>query len=263
MRKVVLPRRPCTLLMTHATFVPLVFQPHPAGEMRQRAAAFREQLRRRRTVRDFSSQAVDSEVIEDCLLAPAGGAPKRSQPATLALRGRERPSDQETDSRGSGKRGARVLPRPRAAGVARRAGPARHRRPEAVSRNRAVSDRDLRAELRRVAGRPQGQELLRSGISRHRDWHVDHRDPPCRSRLADAHTQPDGLSTTPFSTAHPTRNPICCSWSAIRPRAPSCRTSARSRSPRSPRSSSGGQPFPPGRRLTVCRFLTISLSLNR
>ena len=42
--------------------------------MRQRAAAFREQLRRRRTVRDFSSQAVDPKVIEDCLLA-AGGAP--------------------------------------------------------------------------------------------------------------------------------------------------------------------------------------------
>ena len=60
--------------MTDATFVPLVFQPQPAGEMRQRAAAFREQLRRRRTVRDFSSQAVDLEVIEDCLLA-AGGAP--------------------------------------------------------------------------------------------------------------------------------------------------------------------------------------------
>ena len=42
--------------------------------MRQRAAAFREQLRRRRTVRDFSSQAVDPEVIENCLLA-AGSAP--------------------------------------------------------------------------------------------------------------------------------------------------------------------------------------------
>jgi len=42
--------------------------------MRQRAAAFREQLRRRRTVRDFSSQAVDPELIEDCLLA-AGSAP--------------------------------------------------------------------------------------------------------------------------------------------------------------------------------------------
>jgi iodotyrosine deiodinase len=60
--------------MTDATFVPLVFHPQPAAEMRQRAAAFREQLRRRRTVRDFSSQAVDPEVIEDCLLA-AGGAP--------------------------------------------------------------------------------------------------------------------------------------------------------------------------------------------
>lgn len=60
--------------MTDATFVPLVFEPQPAGQMRQRAAAFREQLRRRRTVRDFSSQAVDPEVIEECLLA-AGGAP--------------------------------------------------------------------------------------------------------------------------------------------------------------------------------------------
>ena len=42
--------------------------------MTQRAAAFREQMRRRRTVRYFSDRAVAREIIEDCLLV-AGSAP--------------------------------------------------------------------------------------------------------------------------------------------------------------------------------------------
>lgn len=42
--------------------------------MRERAAEFFSEIRRRRTVRDFSPQAVPREVIEDCLRA-AGSAP--------------------------------------------------------------------------------------------------------------------------------------------------------------------------------------------
>lgn len=42
--------------------------------MRRRAAAFRGEIARRRTVRHFSSREVDREVIADCLLA-AGSAP--------------------------------------------------------------------------------------------------------------------------------------------------------------------------------------------
>jgi nitroreductase len=43
-------------------------------EMRERAASFRGEMGRRRSVRDFSSEAVPRKVIEECLLA-AGSAP--------------------------------------------------------------------------------------------------------------------------------------------------------------------------------------------
>jgi len=47
---------------------------YPAAEMVERARAFRADLARRRTVRDFDTRAVPREVIEECLLA-AGSAP--------------------------------------------------------------------------------------------------------------------------------------------------------------------------------------------
>lgn len=42
--------------------------------MKQRAAVFREEMQRRRPVRQFSDRPVPREIIEDCLLA-AGSAP--------------------------------------------------------------------------------------------------------------------------------------------------------------------------------------------
>ena len=61
--------------MPEPKFVPLrVYQGYPPHEMLQRAAAFRVQLQRRRTVRHFSSRPVERRIIEDCLLA-AGTAP--------------------------------------------------------------------------------------------------------------------------------------------------------------------------------------------
>ena len=50
------------------------YREYPVREMRARARAFREEVRRRRTVRDFSPRPVPREIIEDCLLA-AGSAP--------------------------------------------------------------------------------------------------------------------------------------------------------------------------------------------
>jgi iodotyrosine deiodinase len=50
------------------------YRQYPPKEMRQRAADFYADIRRRRTVRDFSDQPVDPEIIQDCLLA-AGTAP--------------------------------------------------------------------------------------------------------------------------------------------------------------------------------------------
>lgn len=56
-------------------FVPLsTYREYSVGEMKHRAAAFRDELQRRRTVRYFSDRPVPREVIEDCLLA-AGSAP--------------------------------------------------------------------------------------------------------------------------------------------------------------------------------------------
>lgn len=61
--------------MTAARFVPLTdYREHPVDEMKRRARRFYEEMRRRRTVRDFSDRPVPREVIERCLLA-AGRAP--------------------------------------------------------------------------------------------------------------------------------------------------------------------------------------------
>lgn len=56
-------------------FVPLTtFIERAPEEMKMRSREFYEELRRRRTVRDFSPRPVDRQVIEDCLRA-AGTAP--------------------------------------------------------------------------------------------------------------------------------------------------------------------------------------------
>ena len=61
--------------MTKSKLVPLAsYQEYPPEQMIQRAAAFRKDMQRRRSVRTFSSRPVPREVIEDCLLT-AGSAP--------------------------------------------------------------------------------------------------------------------------------------------------------------------------------------------
>lgn len=61
--------------MSRADFEPLdTYREVPADEMREAAHSFLETMRRRRTVRDFSSRPVPRDIIEDCLLA-AGTAP--------------------------------------------------------------------------------------------------------------------------------------------------------------------------------------------
>lgn len=61
--------------MSPARFVPLsAYERLPEDEMRRRAEAFLDEMRRRRTVRDFSDLPVPRDIIETCLLA-AGTAP--------------------------------------------------------------------------------------------------------------------------------------------------------------------------------------------
>jgi iodotyrosine deiodinase len=56
-------------------FLPLTsYREYSPEEMAKRAAAFKEEMWRRRTVRQFSTQPVSRSVIEDCLLV-AGSAP--------------------------------------------------------------------------------------------------------------------------------------------------------------------------------------------
>jgi nitroreductase len=61
--------------MSKPRFQPLPsYREVPVEEMRTRAAAFYEEVRRRRTVREFSDRSVPRGIIETCLLA-AGTAP--------------------------------------------------------------------------------------------------------------------------------------------------------------------------------------------
>ena len=61
--------------MTHSAFVPLpAYQTYSIEEMMRRAADFYSDIRRRRTVREYSDRPVPREVIENCLRA-AGTAP--------------------------------------------------------------------------------------------------------------------------------------------------------------------------------------------
>ncbi len=56
-------------------FIPLPnYKEYSIDEMQKRAAGFYEDIKRRRTVRDFSDRPVPKEIIEKCLLA-AGTAP--------------------------------------------------------------------------------------------------------------------------------------------------------------------------------------------
>lgn len=61
--------------MKQPKFIPLTaYQEYPVEEMRRRALEFYAEVRRRRTVREFSDRPVPREIIEDCLRA-AGTAP--------------------------------------------------------------------------------------------------------------------------------------------------------------------------------------------
>ncbi|GAA6151028.1 nitroreductase family protein [Pseudoteredinibacter isoporae] len=60
--------------MSEYPFIPLDFKPMPEAEMKAKAESFYDMIKRRRTVRDFSSKPVPRAVIEHALKA-AGTAP--------------------------------------------------------------------------------------------------------------------------------------------------------------------------------------------
>lgn len=66
--------------MAEPIFVPLAtYREYPVEEMKDRASEFEAEIRRRRTVREFSERPVPREIIENCLRS-AGTAPN-GQPA--------------------------------------------------------------------------------------------------------------------------------------------------------------------------------------
>lgn len=61
--------------MKEYNFVPLsTYQEYPEDEMKSRAANFYAEMKRRRTIREFSDRPVPREIIDNCLLT-AGTAP--------------------------------------------------------------------------------------------------------------------------------------------------------------------------------------------
>lgn len=61
--------------MSSKKFIPhSEYREYPVDEMRERAQSFYEDMKRRRTVRDFSDRSVPREIIEDCIKT-AGTAP--------------------------------------------------------------------------------------------------------------------------------------------------------------------------------------------
>jgi nitroreductase len=66
---------PSEVIMSPPEFIPLPsYTQYPVEEMKERAASFRQEMGRRRTVRHFSDLPVAHEIIDECLLA-AGSAP--------------------------------------------------------------------------------------------------------------------------------------------------------------------------------------------
>jgi len=58
--------------MTEKTFLPLIdYCQFTEAEMKRRASDFYEEMRRRRTLRNFSDRCVDHSIIEDCLRVAA------------------------------------------------------------------------------------------------------------------------------------------------------------------------------------------------
>ena len=68
--------------------IPLDFREYPPDEMLARARAFRDEMSRRRTVREFSDRPVPRDVMRACLAA-AGTAPSgaNQQPWRFVLVG--------------------------------------------------------------------------------------------------------------------------------------------------------------------------------
>ena len=182
--------------MSQPTFLPLTtYREYPPEEMKRRAADFYADLRRRRTVREFSDRPVPREIVGDCLRA-AGTAPNGAnmQPWHFVV-----VSDPDV------KRRLRVEAEKEEYEFYHHKAPQEwldalaplgtdEHKPFLETAPRHRRHRHLRSELRRPPRRAQGEALLRAGVRGH-CHRLPHRRPsPRRPGLAHPHPQPDGLS---------------------------------------------------------------------
>ena len=161
------------------------------NEMIERARAFRDELRRRRTVRHYSGEPVPQEVIEACIEA-AGTAPNGAnrQPWHFVVvrdpevksRIRKQAEEEELDFYEN-------RAPPEWLEALAHLGTDSHKPFLAGSTS---AHRDLRGKLQ-TAGRREGQELLRNRAGGDRHRNADHRSAPSWPRDADPHPQPHGL----------------------------------------------------------------------
>ena len=132
--------------------------------MQRRAREFCADISRRRTVRDFSDRPIPDGIIDDCLRAAASAPSGANMQPWHFCDFRSRHQTQDPHRSGGGR--AAFLCASGYAGMAGRAGAARHRFGQAVSGNGTVSDRRIRPAWGLSAGRSQGQTLLPGRVGR-------------------------------------------------------------------------------------------------
>ena len=157
-----------------AKFIPLSgYHEYSPAAMEERSAGFYADVRRRRTVRDFSDRPVPREIIENCLLA-AGTAPNGAnmQPWHFVVVSNP---DLKREIRAAAEAEEREFYNKKAPQEWLDA-----LEPLGTDEHKPFLETApyLCPELWAVARRPEGEELLRSGIGGYRHRHSHHRLAP-------------------------------------------------------------------------------------
>ena len=127
-------------------FTPLRFERLSSTESVERSAVFLDEMRRRRSVRDFSTDPVPIEIIENAILT-AGTAPSGANQQPWRFVVVTDPASQEVDSRSRRSRGARKLRAPDERRMAGGARTARHNLGESPTSKRPGADRRVQTRI--------------------------------------------------------------------------------------------------------------------
>ena len=202
----------------HPEFIPLPgYTEYPVEEMTRRAAGFYDEMKRRRTVRDFSNRPVPRAIIDACFAAAGIGAQRR-EPCSRGTSWSSPTRRSSAEIRDAAEEEEREF--------------YRHKAPQEWLDALAPLGTDEHKPFLETApcliaifaetygvlpDGAEGQALLRAGVGRHRDRPPDRRPPPRRPRLAHPHPEPDGLPERNPRPARPASGRSCCWSSATRP----------------------------------------------